>query len=173
MAVLEFGGTVPAGHTQIEWLTTLPPPDSTTPLSPSSSQIEFAAALQCDALLPLEWQGSAAGSLVANSAAYLEWLARRAGDAALSGEALRRALGEALVLLEDLSAGLVAARGDSPIPLEVTTPVRADAGLSTCWALSVSLTADTSLPFALAGAAPAPAPAVPQVSGRRLRLFRV
>lgn len=171
---IEVLGTASTGHIQLEWLATLPSSGGATPVSPSPFQIECSAAMRRDVLLADEWQGTTGGSVVVDSATYLEWLVRRAGDATLTTEAIARGMREAFLSLENLSAGLVAVGADSPAPLEVTIPVRAGVGLPSAWAaLSASFAADTPLPLEIVGEKPSPAPAIPQVSGRRLRLFRV
>ncbi len=170
---IELLGTASIGHIQLEWLATLPPSGGGTPASPSPFQIDFSAAMRRDMLLAGEWQSTTGGSLVADSATYLEWLVRRAGDATLTAEAIARGMREAFLSLENLSTGLVAVGADGPASFEMTAPVRTDAGLPSASALSASFAADTPLPFEIVGEKPSPAPAIPQVSGRRLRLFRV
>jgi hypothetical protein len=66
MAVLEFGGNVPAGHTQIEWTAAVPA---------GYTQIEWSRSVgTIDSRAPLEWIASAAGnSLAANAALSVEW----------------------------------------------------------------------------------------------------
>lgn len=170
---IEVLGTASTGRIQLEWLATLPPSGGATPVSPSPFQIEFSVAMRRDTLLAGEWQGTTGGSVVADSATYLEWLVRRASDSTLTAEAIAREMREAFLSLENLSAGLAAVGADSPVPLEVTVPIRSDVGLPSAWALAVSLAAGMPLPFEVVGEKPSPAPAIPQVSGRRRRLFRV
>jgi hypothetical protein len=124
----------------------------------------------------IEWTASLLGSPVnRDSLVPIELLAtvRQAGDATLSIEAIARAVREAFLMVENLSEGLVTAAVDSPSQLEVIMPVRTDVGLPSAWAISASFWADTPLLFEIAGEKPLPASAIPQVSGRRRRLFRV
>ena len=174
LLAIEVLGTASIGRIRLEWLAALPPSGGAIPLSPSPFQIEFSAAMRRDVLLADEWQGTTGGSVVADSATYLELLLRQAGDATLTAEAIARGMREAFLSLEDLSRGLPGVGSDGPMSIEVSVPVRTDAGLPSAWATSVSFAAaDTPLLFEIVGETPSPAPAIPQVSGRRLRLFRV
>lgn len=95
------------------------------------------------------------------------------GDATLSSEVIAAALREALLTLENLSMGLVVVAVESPVPIAVTAPIRADVALPSGWTIPTSVTGDTPMLFEIIGEKPSPVPAIPQVSGRRLRLFRV
>lgn len=175
LLAIEVLGTASIGRVRLEWLVALPPSGGAIPLSASPFQIEFSAPMRRDALLPGEWQGTTGGGgLIVDSATYLEWLVRRAGDATITAEVIVRGMRDAFLSLENLSTGLIAVDANGPMSIEVSAPVRTDAGLPSAWAVSLSFAAaDTPFPFEIVGGTPSPAPAIPQVSGRRLRLFRV
>ena len=73
MAVLEFGGNVPAGYTQIEWTAGVPA---------GYTQIEWTrSAGTIDSRASLEWIASTAGNLLAvNAAVLLEWVGSAVRD---------------------------------------------------------------------------------------------
>jgi hypothetical protein len=157
----------------LEQLASSPPPDTNLATALSSLVMEFGSTIVTDVLPPVEYQGTASDGEIANSIACFEWLRNQVGDATLTGEVLFRAMSDALTSAENLSMGAVAVDGGTATHLEVTAPVRTDAGSSREWVISVLLVLDTPLPAEVSGDRPAPIPAIPQVSSRRARLFRV
>jgi hypothetical protein len=123
---------------------------------------------------------------IADALAPLAFERRQAADAHVPGETLRlaladagvpldtlaRALTEIAAQLENLSIGSLAVAGDSRGNLEFSVPLVSAAGIPLQALLTAAIVADGTAPLEIGAATPAPAPAVVQVSGIRIRLLR-